>query len=74
MDRLHQLASTRFPSQIRIVTTAISISFNLALTDSAPQKKLFLGSYKVIQAIRSLPRSCYRSNIPWQEQWVPDLG
>ena len=65
MDRLHQSASTRFPSRIRIVTTDISISFNLALTDSAPQEKLFLGSYKVIQAIRSLPKSCYRSNVLW---------
>ena len=53
MDRLHQSASTRFPSRIRIVTTAISIFFNLALTDSAPQKKLFLGSDKVIQTIQS---------------------
>ena len=65
MDRLHQSASTRFPSRIRIVTTDISISSNLALTDSAPQEKLFLGSYKVIQAIRSLPKSCYRSNVLW---------
>lgn len=66
MDRLHQSASTIFLSQITTVIIAISISFNLALTDSSPQKKTFLGSYKVILAIMSsLPNSSYRSNIPW---------
>ena len=65
MDRLKQSASTIFPSRIRTVTRAISISFNLALTESATHKKIFFGSYKVILAIRSLPKSSYRSNVPW---------
>ena len=47
MDRLHQSASTLFPSRVRTVTRATSISFNLAFTDSDPRKKTFLGGYKV---------------------------